>query len=96
VTSRIAYSVIATLPDAQTADEYIAWLLDGHTAAVVRGGAESAMVVRIEHPLETVQVETRYLFPSRFGPERGIHMERRIGRIISATERSVRPPLNLP
>jgi hypothetical protein len=61
----IAYSVIATLPDARTADEYVAWLEDGHVDAVVRGGAHSAMIVRIQDPSHPIQVETRYIFSTR-------------------------------
>jgi len=34
----VPYSVIATLPDEPTRDEYVAWLLDGHLAGVLRGG----------------------------------------------------------
>jgi hypothetical protein len=100
---RTAYTVIATLPDPQTADEYVRWLTGGHIAAVLRGGAESGMVVRIEEPAAPLQVESRYVFPSRegydryirevapdlradglrkFGPERGIRMERRLGTIV--------------
>lgn len=101
--SAIAYSVITTLPDEATASEYIAWLEDGHVDEVVRGGAHSAMIVRIEEPPGSIQVETRYVFANRdafdryvstvaprlradglarFGPERGIFMQRRVGRVL--------------
>lgn len=60
--SRIAYYVTATLPDVQTAEEYIAWLSDGHIDAVVRGGAMSGEIVRKTDPPFPIQVQTRYVF----------------------------------
>lgn len=68
--SAIAYTVIATLPDPQTAAEYVAWLEDGHVDAVIEGGAHSAMIVRIEQPSDPIQVETRYIFATRAAFER--------------------------
>jgi len=62
---RIAYTVVATLPDEETARDYLAWLRDGHVAAVVEGGAEEGVIVRIEDPATPIRVETRYVFPSR-------------------------------
>lgn len=61
----LAYTVIATLPDAETASEYIAWLHGGHLRAVVAGGASEARVVRIDDPPEPIQVEARYTFAGR-------------------------------
>jgi hypothetical protein len=61
----IAYTVIATLPDAPIASEYIEWLRSGHVQSVVEGGAESAQIVRIEQPDTPLQVEARYVFPDR-------------------------------
>lgn len=61
----IAYSVVATLPDQQTADEYVAWLEDGHVDKVVEGGAHSAMIVRMVEPESPTQVEVRYIFANR-------------------------------
>ena len=65
--SAIAYSVTATLPDARTADEYVSWLEDGHLDAVIKGGAHSAMIVRLDpvSPADRPQVETRYIFSTR-------------------------------
>jgi hypothetical protein len=60
----IAYSVIATLPDAATLAEYLAWL-KGHVDQVIAGGASRAEIVRIEQPGEPLQVEARYLFADR-------------------------------
>lgn len=61
----IAYSVIATLPDQATADEYVSWLEDGHIAAVIAGGAHSGVIVRITDPSVPIQIETRYTFTTR-------------------------------
>ena len=61
----ITYTVIATLPDAPAASEYIRWLTSGHIQSVVEGGAATAAVVRIEQPAVPIQVESRYLFPDR-------------------------------
>jgi len=65
MTTRIAYTVIATLPDEKTANEYIAWLEDGHVDAVIEHGAHSALIVRITEPAKPIQVETRYVFSTR-------------------------------
>ena len=61
----IAYTVVATLPDEGVAREYIAWLDGGHVDEVVRGGAQSGMIVRIEDPSTPIRVETRYIFATR-------------------------------
>lgn len=61
----IAYTVIASLPDSAIAAEYVAWLEGGHVDEVIRHGAHSAMIVRIEDPSSPIQVETRYVFSTR-------------------------------
>jgi hypothetical protein len=61
----ISYSVTATLPDRATADEYIAWLKDGHLDQVINHGADSAMIIRLTDPHTPIQVESRYTFPDR-------------------------------
>lgn len=58
------YSVTTSLPDEATATEYLAWLMDGHLASVMAGGASSARVVRLEGE-PGPRVETQYLFPDR-------------------------------
>lgn len=63
--SAIAYTVVATLPDDAVASEYTAWLESGHLDAVLKAGAGNAVIVRIQDPPSPLQVETRYLFPSR-------------------------------
>jgi hypothetical protein len=99
----IAYSVFATLPDERTREEYIAWLRAGHLNEVIRGGAQSATIMKVTEPAVPVCVETRYLFSSRdafdryvadhapalradglkrFGPERGVKFERKIGELL--------------
>ncbi len=66
----IAYTVIATLPDEGTASEYLAWLREGHVAAVIHGGAESGEIVRVTEPGLPLQIEVRYRFSSREAFER--------------------------
>ena len=66
----IAYSVIATLPTAAAASEYIAWLQAGHVQRVLESGAAWAGIIRIEQPPAPLQVESRYVFPDRATFER--------------------------
>lgn len=61
--ARIFYGVTATLPDRATADEYVAWLEDGHIDQIRSHGAHSAMIVRLEG--EPARVETQYVFATR-------------------------------
>lgn len=61
----IAYSVIATLPDRATADEYVTWLRDGHIQQVIAGGALRGDIVRITDPATPAQIESRYVFANR-------------------------------
>jgi len=62
---RICYMVVATLPDAATEREYIAWLEDGHVDAVIGHGAHSAMIVQLEPAGGRPRVMTQYIFPTR-------------------------------
>jgi hypothetical protein len=61
----ISYTVIATLSDPTILAEYLAWLQQGHVAAVLAGGAQSGQIVKIEQPAEPLQVEVRYVFSDR-------------------------------
>ena len=63
----IAYTVIATFPDEATRDEYIAWLEDGHVDQVIKGGAHSAAIVKLDRPTpaDPIQAEVRYIFATR-------------------------------
>lgn len=69
--TRILYAVIATLPRQAVADEYVAWLEDGHVDRVVDGGAHSAMIVRLARregdglAPDACQVMTQYVFATR-------------------------------
>jgi hypothetical protein len=65
VMERLAYTVIATLPDAATATEYAEWLVGGHVQQVLAGGALRAAVVRVEGLVDRFQVESRYVFENR-------------------------------
>lgn len=64
---RIAYTVRAGCPSEAVAAAYVAWLEGGHTDEVVKGGAESAMIVRLEPdaPGGPARVEVRYVFSTR-------------------------------
>lgn len=65
--TRILYAVTATLPDEATAREYIAWLEDGHVDAVIKHGAHSGMIVRLDAETsgQSPRVETHYVFATR-------------------------------
>lgn len=64
--SRICYMVIATLPSAAVANEYVAWLEDGHVDLVIKGGAHSAMIVRLDPDAAgKPRVMTQYVFSTR-------------------------------
>ncbi|MFO0830081.1 MAG: DUF4286 family protein [Phycisphaerales bacterium] len=63
-----SYVVHASFDDPRVADEWIAWLRDGHLADVQRGGALSAEVVRLDRAdaaATSVACEVRYRFASR-------------------------------
>src|SRR5262245_7282919 len=66
-TARLSYTVIATLPAEGMAREYVAWLLEGHVAQVIAGGAEAGNVVELDSakPGGPARVMTQYVFPSR-------------------------------
>jgi hypothetical protein len=68
---RLAYMVIATLPSEAMAAEYVAWLLGGHVAAVVAGGAAVGEVIRLDAEAGgPPRVMSRYEFASRAAFER--------------------------
>ena len=64
----IIYTVTATLPDANLAEEWLAWLRDGHIADLLAGGATSAKIIALDQP--PLNFEVRYRFPSRQSFER--------------------------
>lgn len=107
--AKVYYAVIATLPNQAVADEYVAWLEDGHVDQVINGGAHSGMIIRLESPASdqspkgACRVMTQYIFSTRevfdryvehhaptlraeglkrFGPERGVRMERVLGEVV--------------
>jgi hypothetical protein len=68
--ARVLYAVTATLPDRATLEEYVAWLEDGHVDHVIKGGAHSAMIVRLDPQARgggagPFRVETQYVFATR-------------------------------
>lgn len=65
-----SYIVTATLPDPQTAVEYLRWLAEGHAQDVLAAGAMHAHVVRVDEPSSPIQVIVWYAFASRESLER--------------------------
>ncbi|MCH9647664.1 MAG: DUF4286 family protein [Deltaproteobacteria bacterium] len=65
--SSISYTVACTLAHQQIADRWLAWLRDGHLEDVLRAGALSAEVFRMdgEQGSTEVRYEVRYVFASR-------------------------------
>ena len=62
----ICYMVTATLPSEAVAEEYVAWLRDGHVAQVIAGGARTGMIVRLDVEAGGLaRVMTQYVFASR-------------------------------
>jgi hypothetical protein len=62
---RVSYAVTATLPDAATRDEYVAWLAGGHIQQVIQGGASDAAVILLDSDQGLYRVRSQYSFPSR-------------------------------
>jgi hypothetical protein len=63
---RLAYTVVARFPDEVIRDEYVEWLRRGHVAQVIKGGATSAAIVILDRAAaDPIEIEVRYLFPSR-------------------------------
>ncbi len=62
---RVSYAVTATLPDAATRDEYVAWLAGGHIQQVIQGGASDASVILLDDDKGMHRVRSQYSFPSR-------------------------------
>lgn len=66
MSTRICYMVIATIPTQELLTEYVAWLEDGHVDQVVKGGAHSAMIVRLEPDQQgRHRFMTQYVFATR-------------------------------
>jgi len=63
MSERIAYTVSATFTESKVADEWIAWLTNGHIEEVRKGGATDAEILRIDG--DDCRYEIRYHFPSR-------------------------------
>jgi hypothetical protein len=58
----ISYSVLATLPDSDTARSFLDWLTGGHVQAVIAGGARTARVIGVHTDGSTHKVEISYTF----------------------------------
>jgi hypothetical protein len=63
--SEVWYMVTATLPDEDTRDRYVEWLGEGHLDQVIRGGATTARLVRVDEPSAPLEVASVYTFASR-------------------------------
>jgi len=63
--SEVWYMVRATLPDEDTRDAYLKWIQGGHLDQVIRGGASTARLVRVDEPPQPLDVLAMYTFPSR-------------------------------
>jgi Domain of unknown function (DUF4286) len=61
--SEIIYTVTATLPDTNTAGEWLRWLREGHIAAILASGATAAEIIAVDGKPNWFEV--RYRFPSR-------------------------------
>lgn len=61
--SAFHYCVQATFTDERVANEWLAWLRDGHIADVMRGGALDAEIIKIDG--EALTYEVHYHFASR-------------------------------
>jgi len=63
----IAYTVICTVRYKSKAEEWLAWLRGGHIAEVLKCGASSAEVVKLDTDADDkpVTYEIRYKFDSR-------------------------------
>ena len=67
----IAYTVTAEFDDPAVAQEWIAWLRDGHLAEVIAGGALDATIVQLDRNAGggesggPIRCEVRYHFASR-------------------------------
>ena len=57
--------VTATLPDEDTRDRYLEWIQADHLVQVIRGGATTARLVRVDEPAAPLEVASMYTFPSR-------------------------------
>jgi len=62
---RISYAVTAVMPDSETRDRYLRWLLDGHVRDVLDAGASDAQIIVIDQPELPIRVQTRYVFESQ-------------------------------
>lgn len=71
--TQIAYTVIATISYKSKAEEWLDWLKNGHIDDVIKGGAESAEIVRLDHETEG-QADTTYEIRYKF-KDRGIFEE---------------------
>ena len=68
--AEIAYTVRARCDGPHLAREFVSWLVDGHLAGVIAGGASAASVVLLDAVGDARTVEVRYRFSDREAFER--------------------------
>jgi hypothetical protein len=59
----IRCTVTVTLPDAATAERFVAWLCSGHIAEIIAGGATSVEIFHLDSVANAYEID--YRFPSR-------------------------------
>lgn len=69
-TTPVAYTVIATIADEATAQEWLGWLRHTHITDVLKGGATRAEIIRLDDDQNrgngaAKTYEIRYLFDNR-------------------------------
>ena len=64
--TKVRYTVICSIAQAETLPEFLAWLKGGHAQALIDAGALSAEVSVLETEAnEGIVVDAAYVFPSR-------------------------------
>lgn len=64
--NKIAYTVTCRIKDEQKAEEWLAWLRDGHIAEVLAGGTNDAEIIRLDDDGESGSCfEILYYFETR-------------------------------
>ncbi len=66
--SQIAYTVICTIQDEARAQQWLAWLTNGHIDEVLAGGASSADIIKLDDEMNSrngITYEVRYNFNNR-------------------------------
>ncbi len=66
MSTKIRYTVMATIANKDVVPEYIQWLQNGHVQALVDAGALSAEISQVDTAEgDDFKVESTFIFPSR-------------------------------